>query len=364
MKKLEFIQDPDKLGDDAVVVSDKKRRKLDIFPKIICLLIAIVVWLWMVNLNDTEATETKLLKIEYMGIQAEEDGNVMIYGIDKSEITVTIKGSNRDLKKYADSEYRAVVDLSNLDAKNINAGERITLPITVHTPQNSSLKVSESNDLNVSMFVDTYMVKEVPFDAMVEKSNDDTNTYEKIINIIGNDSGSNTITISGPSKIVGLIHYARYNIKSDLLLRPDGNGFADDKVFNGSDSQFPLTFLNENYHSVNGTDGMVNYSTEGIGVLVNVIAHKEVAVRVQVSAGASGNSLTAHTSPGTIKIAGRPSVLADINEYLVTLPSASENATYPHTIVAPPTWSAYGVKIENTETQMQITFSSEVEGKR
>jgi hypothetical protein len=220
----------------------------------------------------------------------------------------------------------------------------------------------DSNDLNVSLYLDVLTVKEVPFDVMVDKSNDDTNTYDKIVNITGNGDRGNVISISGPSKLVDLIHFARYYVNSDLLLDVNGEGFVDYKIFSGSDNKFPLTFLNEHYHAVNGTDGMINYETQNIGVMVNVVAHKEVPVRVQVSAGAQGNSLTAHTSPGTIKIAGAPSALAEINEYLVTLPGASENATYPHTIVAPAAWTEKGVRIENAETQMQITFSNQVEG--
>ncbi len=358
MRKLEFVQDPDKTGDDAVTVSDKKRKKLDIIPLIVCLLVAVVVWLWMVNLNDTEATEIKLLKIEYIGMQDAEHGNVMFYGNDKTEISVTVQGSNRDLKKYEDSEYHAIVDLSGYTVNNIEAGEKITLPITVTAPENSSLKILDSIDLNVSMLVDIYTIKHVPFDAMVAKLSDDTNTYEKIVN-----NGTDTkIAIAGPSKLVELISYARYNINSELLKKQDGKTFEDFKEFVGTETNtFPLTFLNEHYDPVKDTDGIIKYSTEDIEVDVNVIAHKEVPVKVQVRSGSQGNSLTATSTPGTIKIAGKPSSLADISEYLVTLNSAVENTVYTQSIVLPDEWAEDGIKIENPETQIQITFSSNVE---
>ncbi|MBE6583418.1 MAG: hypothetical protein E7649_00360 [Ruminococcaceae bacterium] len=357
MKKLEFVNDPDKTGDESVVVSDKKRRKLDIFPKLICLLIAIVVWLWMVNLNDTEATETKLLKIEYIGVQSAESGNVMFYGMDKTEVTVTIKGSNRDLKKYTDSEYHAVVDVSSFTPSNIVAGEKITLPITIQTPEKSSLSVSDSNELNVSMYVDTYMVKEVPFDAMVDKNNDDTNTYEKIVSIEGNNGKGNVITIAGPSKIVSLISHARYNINSDLLLTQDGVGFEDSKDFDGSVNEFPLTFLNEHYHIVNGTDGMIEYSTEGIDVSVNVTAHKEIAVKVHLNV----EGYTAHYNPSTIKIAGKPSALVGITEYPIVLDSPNE-VLLPIALLDG--WNADDIWIESTEPAIRITFSSDSDNKQ
>ena len=357
MKKLDFVYDPDKTGDDAVTVSDKKRRKkFDIFPKLMCLLIAIVVWLWMVNLNDTEATETKVLKIDYIGMHEVADGYVMFYDMDKTEITVTIKGSNRDLKKYGDSEYSATVDVSGLTAENIIPGDKITLPINVKVPDDSSLKIAESNSLNVSVYADIYVSKEVQFEVMVEKDSDDTNTYEKLIAIDGDIENQNVITISGPSKIVGLISRARYTINSNLLTRPVIGGFLDKKEFKGSESRFPLTFMDDDYSVVNETSGLIDYSTENIGVLVNVIEHKEVPVKVTVTG--EGSDLIAHTNPMTIKISGAPSVLKEIDEYPVDMNDVSIGVVYIRQIDTPDVWISQGVTIENAEKQMQIDFSN------
>ena len=356
MKKLDFVYDSDKTGDDAVVVSDKKRRKkLDIFPKIICLLIAVVVWLWMVNVNDTEAMETKILKIEYIGMHDVADGHVMFYEIDKNEITVTVKGSNRDLKKYDDSEYSAIVDVSALTPDNIVPGEKITLPITVKVPENSSLKVTESS-FNVSMYADVYISKEVQFEVMVDKSNDDTNTYEKLIAVDGNIENSSVITISGPSKLVNLISRARYTINSNLLYRSGTNEFMDKKVFEGSASKFPLTFMDDDYSVVNETSRLIDYSTDNIGVQVKVIAHKDVPVKVKIKGDGSG--LIAHTNPSTIRISGAPSILKEISEYSVEISDVSVGIVYSHQIEAPTGWIINDVNIENAETQMQIEFSN------
>lgn len=358
MKKLDFIYDPDKTGDDAVSVSDKRKRKFDVFPKIICLLIAIVVWLWMVNLNDTEATETKILKIDYVGMQEIADGNVMFYDIDKTEITVTVKGSNRDLKKYSDEEYSAYVDVTNLTAENIVPGAKITLPITVKTPENSSLKVIESNEFNVSMHADVYISKEVQFEVLVDKNQNesDTNTYEKIIAIDGDIENANVITISGPSALINLISRARYTINSNLLYKDGTNEFLDRKEFNGSKTKYPLVFMDDSYSSVKDSSRLVDYSTENIGVLVKVIAHKEVPVKVNVKG--EGNGLVAHADPATIKICGAPSVLKDINEYTVVISDALEETKYIHQIALPNSWMLNEVAIENAETQIQITFNN------
>ncbi len=357
MKKFDFVQDPDKTGDDAVVVSDRKRRKIEIVPLIVCFLIAVVVWLWMVNLNDTDAQEVKLLTIEYVGMQDPVDGNLMFYGIDKTEISVTVQGSNRDLKKYEDKEYHAIVDLSGFDPSKMKEGEKVTLPITIKVPENSSLRIVGSNDLSATMLVDRYTVKSVPFDVIVDKTHDDTNTYDKAFTIADNDGTEGYITIAGPSRLVNLISYARYNISSELLKKADGT-FEDTKTFTGTEeNNFPLSFLNEHYHVVNGTEGIVTYSTNGAVVVVNVIEHKEIPVRVEIRSDTPTTDLIANTNPSSIKIYGSPSVLADISEYVIKMNNAVENAIYTQNIELPGAWALKGVKIENAESTIQITFT-------
>ena len=360
MKKLEFVLDPDKKGDDAVTVSDKKRRKLDIFPKLLCLLIAIVVWLWMVNLNDTEVTETKILKIEYVGLSGTDDGDIMVYGVDKTEISVTVKGSNRDLKKYANSEYSAVVDVSQLDDDQLESKSKITLPVSIIVPKDSSIKVVESQAFSVSMYVDTYLTKNVAFDVVVDKGGkEDSNTYEKLISI--SDSTDNTIAITGPSRLVSLIAQARYTVDSDLFLNTNGTGVVDYMHF--KDGHLPLTFHDEYRSQVNGTEGLISYSTENVAVTVNVIAHKEIGIKINVEDDSlAAGGLTAHANPATVKIAGRPSAVSGINEYLISLTNADVNVSNSHSLKAPQEWTNDGVWIENAETQIQITFSSDMEG--
>ena len=93
-----------------------------------------------------------------------------------------------------------------------------------------------------------------------------------------------------------------------------------------------------------------------IGVLVNVIEHKEVPVKVTVTG--EGSDLIAHTNPMTIKISGAPSVLKEIDEYPVDMNDVSIGVVYIRQIDTPDVWISQGVTIENAEKQMQIDFSN------
>ena len=358
MNNLEYINDPTGSGNETIAVASRRKRKFNIFPWIICFLIALVVWLWMVNLNDTEITENKILKIEYVGLKGSDDGDVMIYDMDKTEISVTVKGSNRDLKKYADSEYRAVVDLSALDADSIEGASKITLPVSVIVPQDSSIKVVESQAFNVSMYVDTYLTRDVQFDVMIDRGSHDTNTYESIIAIDGSINNNNVISITGPSRIVSLISYARYSINSDLLMMTGDAGYKDHEFFGEDDDKFPLKFLDKNYNDISGTEGLIDYSTHNISVKVNVTSYKEIGIRVTVNGKESDK--IAHAAPSTIKISGKPSALRDISEYVLDVKTDDVNTNYTYALTPLDKWEELGVRIESVETQVQVTFSDPV----
>ena len=77
MKQYQFMKDTDDNGNETVNVTYKPKRRLDLFARLACLLVALVIWLGMVNINETDVTETMVLKIEYVGLEdlENEGGN-------------------------------------------------------------------------------------------------------------------------------------------------------------------------------------------------------------------------------------------------------------------------------------------------
>ena len=66
MKQKDFIKDADS---DEIIISDVKKRKLDIVPRIICLIFAIFVWIYFVNINDSSVTATFKVKLDVSGTE-------------------------------------------------------------------------------------------------------------------------------------------------------------------------------------------------------------------------------------------------------------------------------------------------------
>lgn len=314
MKQYEFIKDTDDNGKDSISVSDKPKRRLDLIPRLLCLLVAAIVWLWMVNFNDTDATETKVLKIQIEGIDSLEDNGMMIYGLDKKEITVTVKGSNRDLKKYDESEYEVFVDVSKIDGVG-----KHTLPLKVNPPAGSSLTLADSEPWNVSFNTDFIAEKTVPLEVMISNIQDIgliKYSYQHSLT----DTESNNVEIRGPKTAIDLISTARFTVDGSFAVTADSKTFSD----------FSLTFLDKNLNHVNVDNVTIEYSTENIEVKVDAIAHKNIPVIVEVKG--SGNQLVKKPAPDSVEVWGAPSKIIEILEYVIKLDKAELGKTATHTL--------------------------------
>lgn len=307
MKQYEFMKDTDETGNESISVSYKPKRRLDLLPRLICLFIALIIWLWMVNINDTDITENMVLKIEYVGLEALEENEMMIYGMEKNEITVTVRGSNRDIRKHDPEDYKAVVDVTA-----INGTGQYTLPLTVNIPEDVNVTV-DSASLNISLMADKIAQKDIDFSVMVSNVQDGgpiTYSFESTQRV--DDIEIDKIHIKGPKQVIDLISYARFNVNGNFALSQDKMDF----------SGFPLVFLDKNLNEIVNINDIVEYSTEEINVHVEAIAYKNIPLRIDVAPGVVYKSST-----DIISIWGVPSVVRAINEYPIDKTDARPGTT-------------------------------------
>ncbi len=308
MKQYEFMKDIDEKGNASVSVSYRPKRRLDLIPRLFCVFIALIIWIWMVNFNDTDVTETMVLKIQYVGLESLENDGMMIYGMDKSEITVTVKGSNRDIRKYDAEEYKAIVDVSSID----EIGD-YTLPLTVKIPEDINITI-ESDPLNISLMADMTEEKEIGFDVLVSTMNDGG----QIRYSFESTQSTDKIMIKGPKQIVDMISYGRFNVNGNFGVSADEMDFSD----------FPLMFLDKNFNEVVNTNDVVEYDTESIDVHVEAIAHKNIQLKIGITENPDG--LIPKPSTDSIEIWGVPSLVRSISDHTVIIDKAEpgKTATY------------------------------------
>ena len=245
MKQYDFMRDDGSNGKNDVTIDRVSKKKLDIFPRLLCLVIAFIIWVYMVNMNDTDITTTMTLKIDVVGEEAlEATGGMAIYGLDKRTVTVTVKGSNRDLKKYAEADYKATLDVSKLSS----SGEH-SVVINVITPENSSIELITCDPANVTVFSDINISKEIPL--VVDYG--DVIMYSAEYNLTQN---ADTIEITGPKAIIENIDYAYYEVSGDLDSSKSYTGFAIG-LYNKNGIEIPI----ENYE-------YIHYSTSPFSYIV------------------------------------------------------------------------------------------------
>lgn len=308
MKQYQFMKDTDESGNQTVNVSYKPKRKLDILARIICLFVALVIWLWIANFNQTDVTETMVLKIEYVGLESLEKDGMMIYGMDKNEVTVTVKGSNRDIRRHDPKDYSVVADVSGIDETGA-----YTLPLTVKIPSDSKVTVESDPSLNVSLLCDMSAEKTIGFDVLVSNVQD-----SGLINYsFENAQSENEILIKGPKRVLDMINSARFNANGNFVSSADEMTFSD----------FPLMFLDKNLNEVND-GGTVEYTTENIVVNVAAIAHKNVAIDVNVLG--EGSNLVKKLSTDSIEIWGVPSIIRTIKSYTIVVKDAAIGKVVQH----------------------------------
>jgi YbbR domain-containing protein len=215
MKRYDFMKDPDATGSESITVEHAPKRKLDLFPRIACLLLALGIWIYMVNMNDTDMTETITLRIELTGVETLEEAGMMVYGVGERTVTVTVKGTNRDLKQFSESDYKATVEVGGLTEVKTN-----NLPINIELPKNTSI-VLDSAPGNVLVYSDYKEIKAI----------------NKISFALGSDAEGDfigtpsvqSVEISGPKSIVEKIAEVELKVDSELSDGLDVNHFSDVK---------------------------------------------------------------------------------------------------------------------------------------
>lgn len=285
MRQYDFRRDSDNVGDSSVSISDKPKRKLDIIPRLICLLAAFAIWIYMVNVNDTDLVSTVTVKIEIEGDETLlSERNLVVYGLDKTEVTLTVKGTNRDLINFTDADYKAVIDVSGIT----DSGKH-SATVSVSTPSNSSITLSGSDNLSVSFYTDHSVSKSVPFN--VSDSDVFTGVYTYSV-----ESSAESITITGPESMVNSVESAIFQI-------PDAEYYSS-KSFSG----FPVLFINKNGEYLTFDESTVHYSTANTTVKLNVMTRMSVPVYVVPESLPSDMVVT--VSPSSLYVVGDPVVLA------------------------------------------------------
>ncbi|MBQ7152539.1 MAG: hypothetical protein IJR83_01205 [Clostridia bacterium] len=182
---------------EITVRSQRRDRKIHIVPIIVCLLIAVLVWLYVAG-NDPGTARDFTVGI---GVRGEEkfmdDAGMKVYLPGDLSVTATIRGREDFVGKLKEEQVLAFVDVSETTMSGI-----VTLPVHVELEKgvNPSLDVSDISIQECRVLIDSESVKRIP---VVARSADGSVLYS---------SRPEEIVLTGPATVLASIDRAECTI--------------------------------------------------------------------------------------------------------------------------------------------------------
>lgn len=285
----------------------KQRLTHNIGLKILSLVVAIFLWLIVVNLTDPVVTKTYRnvpVKLLNEGVITENGKTVEV--IDDSAVisTVTIKASRTTIQEFGDTiDYiYATADLKELSQ------DGTSVPITVTTTKYSD-KIESIRTSSDTVYVSIENRKTIQLPIQATTSGDIESGY-----IIGSVTpNQNQVRVSGPESVIDTITSAGVDVQV--------TGFTSD-----ISTQAEVLLYNDDGDEVDQSDLELN--VDSVRVDVELLLTKKVPVYYSVSGvAAEGYEATGEVtlSPETVIIAGSTATIDDVDS--VSIPSSELNIT-------------------------------------
>lgn len=195
----------------------KKLLESDSFLKVASLVIAIILWLYIIVVLDPAVeVEVRDLPIQFVGQEYLEEGGLSIVSESATSINVKVKGSRKKMGRYDMKTIIAKVDVARIS----EAGQH-TLPVDIVVPFENA-GISSQNHYHVDVLVEKTKTKELKVDVTTSGSLAKDYMPGEIA------VSPQEITIKGPESVVekinkaGVVLYygnANVDIKETLPIR-------------------------------------------------------------------------------------------------------------------------------------------------
>lgn len=265
--------------------------------KLLSLLIAAIVWLVVVNINDPVSTRV------YSGVKVKvtnadvviNEGKVYEILDHSDEISVVVKAKRSVLDDLSASDFEAYADMKEMD---LTLG---LIPIDVaSTKHGNKIEEISSKTKNLKVAIEDYATKQFPITSQIVGTASDGFA-------VGNVSITpNVLKVSGPASAIEKI--------AKVVVKVDVEGLGAD--FN---LRLTPTLLDQLGNELSLTGVTTNYSE--VDVAVSMVHTRTVPIKCDVTGTpASGyNFIGVETTPSSIRLKGNADALAKISE--ITLPS-------------------------------------------
>lgn len=347
MKQVDFKKEYDEHGKESVVISDSRKIRLDLIPRIMCLLLAVIIWIYCVNITEDDVVATFTVKLGIVGEM--QNGLEMYTSSNVTEVTLTVQGTNRDINKYTASDYSATIDVSNIDSVGWS-----NLKIITAKPkgsENSKLTILNTNIDSVTVYADYSGEVHVPL-SIREGSINKPENYNFSYML---EDGVDSILITGPKTLIEQVSRAEY------LLEGEGGQplkLEQSMVISG----FPLNFYNNNGEIISAgkagemSSSFIKYDTTSMKVNVSVTT--EAPLKVSPLNGSEDCTYDVMISSERATLISDPSVLKTLPTLPIDVSEYTERGSYTKVISASEVaqiYANFGYKVQLKEENITLT---------
>jgi YbbR domain-containing protein len=262
---------------------------------------ALLLWIYAIGYDSTlfESTfDGVAVVLEGEEALSESKGFTLAEGQNFSSITVVAKGKRSELNELKSTDFRAVVDVSQVTG----AGNQ-TLNIIVYSP--NGIEIVSQSSTTVNVFVDEFTQRTELLSVSVDTG--DKYVMTDGVTFISAVANPLSISVSGPKSVLDTVDSAsvRFNL--------DGKEIKNNLYGYGA-----IELRNKNGEVINNPYLTLSDSTAY--VTVSVKKQKTVPVRVAFNGGAfSSSDATVETSVQSILISGFPDAIDALNEIVLTV---------------------------------------------
>lgn len=272
-----------------------KNRILDHFGlKVMSLVIAIVVWIIVANVDDYKTTkQISGIEIEFVNGNAITEKNKVYEVPDGTTIDIVVKGRRSVVEELTSEDFKAIADLSKMSVTNA---------VTVEVSAISSyiardLTISYTNNA-VTIAVENKIEKQLPITVRADEE------VAEGYAIRNKTAAPNLITVKGAESVVNMIE--------EVVVDVDVTGANHNLTANAQ----PV-FLDHSGKVIDSTK--FEYDVEEVAVSVEILQTKKLFVRVKTAGEVKEGYAIASIDyqPTSILVVGEAEDLAKVDEILI-----------------------------------------------
>lgn len=303
---------------------------------LLCVAAATALWLYVITVVSPNSSAT------YSGIQPAIQGEgtlnangYMLVTDEFPEVKMTLKGNRVDLNKVRSSDITIGIDVSD-----INKAGTHQIPLSQPTFQssvsNNAFAILDKSIETVTVEVDRRMTDKKPVQVVFAGAVDPTNYIADDKNPV---LSTETVTISGPEKVVKQIAMARIDINLD--------GKTE-----SIEDEFPITLCDKEGKPVDAKWITVSQDDVKVQVKISMVKKLPIQLEVKEGGGATESNISLKQSIQEIEVSGSNAILQDMTSLVVgtiDLSQVTKDQTFTFPIQLPE-----GITNESGETEVTV----------